>query len=109
MSCDKHDRFRFAALQSEPGIELQKKYGLDFNDIQSFILIDGNRFYRKTTAALKVGWYLGFPYNIFYPLILVPPFIRNIIYNIIAKYRYKWFGKKEACRIPTPDERAKFL
>ncbi len=109
MSRDKNDRFKFAALQSKPGIELQKKLNLDPDDIKSFILIDGRKFYRKTTAALKVGWHLGFPYNVFYPMILIPPFIRNITYNVIAKYRYKWFGKKDACRIPTAEEQAKFL
>lgn len=109
MSRDKRDKFRFAALQSEPGIELQKKFGLDPNDINSFILIKDNKFYRRTTAALIVSKNLGFPYLLFYPLILIPPFIRNIAYNVIAKYRYKWFGKKEACRIPSPEERSKFL
>ncbi len=109
MARDKRNVFKFAALQSEPGIELQKKFNLDPNDLQSFILIYGDKFYRKTTAALRVAKGLGFPYNLAYVFIIIPPFIRNIAYNIIAKYRYKWFGKKESCRIPTPEERAKFL
>ncbi len=109
MSRDKKDIFRFAALQSDAGIELQEKFKIDPDNIESFILIDGDKYYKKTTAALKVAGLIGFPYNLLYPFILVPPFIRNIVYNIIAKYRYKWFGKKEFCRIPTPEERAKFL
>lgn len=109
MERDKKDVFRFAALQSGAGIELQKKFNLDPNDLKSFILVDGDSYYQKTTAALRVAKDLGFPYSLSYVFILIPPLIRNIVYNIIAKYRYKWFGKKEACRIPTPEERAKFL
>ncbi|MEO8514092.1 MAG: DCC1-like thiol-disulfide oxidoreductase family protein [Ignavibacteria bacterium] len=109
MSHDKKDIFRFAALQSDAGIELQKKFNINPDNIESFILIDGSKYYKKTTAALKVAALIGFPYNLLYPFILVPQFIRNIVYDIIAKYRYKWFGRKESCRIPTPEERAKFL
>ncbi len=109
MKRDKHDLFRFTALQSDTGVELQRKFNIDPNDLSSFILIEGNRFYRKTTAALRVGKYLGFPWNLGYIFIIIPPFIRDIAYNIIARYRYKWFGKKETCRVPTPEEKAKFL
>lgn len=106
---DKKDIFRFAALQSDIGIELQKRLNIDHENIESFILIDGNKYYKKSTAALRVAGMLGFPYNLLYPFLFVPPIIRNIIYDIIAKYRYKWFGKKETCRVPTAEERAKFL
>ena len=109
MKRDKKDIFRFAALQSEPGTELQKKFRIDPNDLKSFILIDSGKVYKKTTAAIKVGGYLGFPWNLSYIFIIIPPFIRDIAYNIIARYRYKWFGKKETCRIPLPEERRKFL
>ncbi|NOS85852.1 MAG: thiol-disulfide oxidoreductase DCC family protein [Ignavibacteria bacterium] len=106
---DKKDIFRFAALQSDVGIELQKKLKIDHENIESFILIDGNNYYKKSTAALRVAVMLGFPYNLLYPFLLIPSFIRNSVYDIIARYRYKWFGKKEYCRIPTPEEKAKFL
>ncbi len=106
---DKKDIFRFAPLQSDIGIKLQKKLSIDHNNIESFILIDGSRYYKKSTAALKVAVLLGFPYYLLYPLLFIPPFIRNAVYDIIAKYRYKWFGKKETCRVPTPEERARFL
>jgi predicted DCC family thiol-disulfide oxidoreductase YuxK len=109
MDRDKNDRFRFAALQSDAGTELQKQYGLDPNELSSFILIEEGRYFTKTTAALRVGKLLGFPWNLFYSLIVIPPFLRNISYNIIARYRYKWFGKKDACRLPTAEERARFL
>ncbi|MCC6866749.1 MAG: DUF393 domain-containing protein [Ignavibacteria bacterium] len=106
---DKKDKFRFAALQSETGIELQKKFGIDYTNLESFILVDGEKYFKKSTAALKLAPYLGFPWNLLYPFIIVPPFIRNYVYDIISKYRYKWFGKKSTCRIPTPEEIAKFL
>jgi predicted DCC family thiol-disulfide oxidoreductase YuxK len=109
MARDKKDIFRFAALQSETGIELQKKFSLDPADLSSFILIVDDKYYKKTTAALITGKYLGFPYNLGYIFIIIPPFIRNISYNILAKYRYKWFGKKESCRVPTQEEQNKFL
>jgi predicted DCC family thiol-disulfide oxidoreductase YuxK len=109
MARDKHDRFRFAALQSDAGILLQKKFSIDPNDLSSFILIEGDKYYRKTTAALRVGRYLGFPWSLGYVFILIPPPVRNIAYNIIARYRYKWFGKREVCRVPEAEERGKFL
>jgi predicted DCC family thiol-disulfide oxidoreductase YuxK len=106
---DKKDIFRFAALQSDAGTELQKEFSLDPEDLSTFILIDGDRYFTKTTGALRVFRELGFPWSLLYAFIIVPPIIRNIVYNIIAKYRYKWFGKKEACRVPTAEERKKFL
>jgi len=106
---DKKDTFRYAALQSDIGIELQKKLNIDHKNIESFILIDGSKYYKKSTAALRVAAMLGFPYSLLFPLLVVPPFIRNFVYDVIAKYRYKWFGKKSTCRLPTPAEKAKFL
>ncbi len=106
---DKKDIFRFAALQSDIGIEIQKRLNIDHENIDSFILIEDNRYFKKSTAALRVASMLGFPYSLLYPLLLIPPFIRNIVYDTVAKYRYKWFGRKEYCRVPTAEEKAKFL
>jgi len=106
---DKKNIFKFAALQSRTGEELQRKFSLDPKDLSSFILIDGEKYYKKTTAALKTAKYFGFPWNLTYMLIIIPPIIRNISYNIIAKNRYKWFGKRNTCRVPSADEKEKFL
>ena len=106
---DKKNYFKFAAIQSEQGQALMNKFHLDPVNLTTFILVDGDKYYTKNTAALKVAKHLGFPWSLLYIFIIVPPFIRNIAYNIIAKYRYKWFGKKDACRIPSPEEREKFL
>lgn len=110
MDKDKDNVFRFASLQSDAGIKLQKKFGMDPGKIDSVVLIQGNKHYHKSTAALRIAKILGFPWSLMYYLFIwIPPFIRNIFYDIIAHYRYVWFGKRDACRIPTAEERAKFL
>jgi predicted DCC family thiol-disulfide oxidoreductase YuxK len=109
MAKDSKNKFKFAALQSDAGIEIQKKFGLNPKDLKTFILADAERYYTKTKAALRVAKELKFPWNMSYVFIIVPPFIRNISYSIIAKYRYKWFGKRQTCRTPTPEQRARFL
>ena len=86
-----------------------KKFNLDPVNLSTFVLVEEDKYYTKTTAALKVAKGLGFPWSLSYIPIIIPPFIRNIAYNIIAKYRYKWFGKRDSCRIPTPAEIEKFL
>src|SRR5262245_57716763 len=86
--------FKFASIQSESGKELLEWCGLsrDFN--QAIILIDGGRINLGSTAALKIGEYLKFPWSIFSSIgLIVPRFIRDWIYSKIALYRYQWFGK----------------
>jgi predicted DCC family thiol-disulfide oxidoreductase YuxK len=109
ISHDKNDIFRFASLQSDIGIELQKKFNLDPEELKTFFLIDGDKYYSRSTAALRAAKELGFPWNLAYIFILVPPFIRNGVYRLISRYRYKWFGKRSTCRLPSPEEKAKFL
>lgn len=106
---DNKDKFRFAALQSEAGQALLKQFGLSQEDFDSFILIKDNRVYKKTTASLNVVKEFPGLWKLLYIFIIVPPFIRNIFYNILAKNRYRWFGKRDICHIPTPEEKKKFL
>lgn len=106
---DKKNIFRFAALQSEKGQEILDYFQLDKNDFDSFILIENNKAYKKSSAALLVAKKLGGFCSLSYPLIIIPKFIRDFFYNLIAKNRYKLFGKKDACRIPTPEFKEKFL
>jgi predicted DCC family thiol-disulfide oxidoreductase YuxK len=106
---DKKKFFRFAALQSEAGIELSKKYQLPTDSMKTFVLIANNKCYTRSTAALNVGKMLGGILSLGYIFIVVPPFIRDGIYNWIAKNRYRWFGQKESCMIPTPELRDRFL
>jgi predicted DCC family thiol-disulfide oxidoreductase YuxK len=106
---DHDDRFRFAALQEEAGLELTKKYGIDTAKVDSIVLIDNDKSYVKSTAALHIALYLKGIWPVFHAALIVPRFIRDIVYDIIAKYRYKWFGRKESCMIPTAEIKGKFL
>ncbi len=106
---DNKDHFRFAALQSETGKELMKQFGQDSENLKTIILIENGRYYTKTTAALRIAKQLKGFWKIFYVFIMVPPFLRNITYDIIAKYRYTWFGKRDVCRIPATEDKDKFL
>jgi len=106
---DKNNRFKFAALQTEAGQELLKKFDLPTKNFDSFILVDGDKYYEKSSAALRVVKEFPGLWKMLYAFIIIPPFVRNIFYNIISKNRYKWFGKRDECRMPTPELREKFL
>jgi predicted DCC family thiol-disulfide oxidoreductase YuxK len=106
---DKQNLFKFAALQSEKGSELLEKFNLPKDDFDSFILISENKVYKKSSAAFAIAKDLsGWP-KIFTPLNFLPKALTDLIYDMIAKNRYKFFGKKEACRIPTKEEKSKFF
>ena len=107
---DKRNTFLFASLQSETGIFLIDKFKINTEKTDSIILhTPDSKLYFKSTAALKIAYLLGFPNNLFSIFLIVPTFIRNYVYDYIAKNRYKWYGKKESCIIPTPELRNKFL
>lgn len=106
---DKKDLFRFAAIQSDEGQELIKKHKIDTSKVDSILLIDGERYFSKSTAALKIARHLSGGYPLLYGFMILPRFFRNWVYDIIARNRYKWFGKKESCMIPTPELKSKFL
>ena len=108
----KHDLknlFRFAALQSAFGKLQLAKFQLSNSTLDTFVYIYDEQVYTKSTAALKIARLLKGGWKIFYVLIVIPPFIRNWFYDRVAKNRYKWFGKKETCMIPTPELKNKFL
>ena len=107
---DKNNVFLFTALQSEAGLELIKKYKINTKKIDSILLYTPEKgIASKSSAALKIAGSLGFPHNILSVFLIVPPFLRNWVYDYIAKNRYKWYGKKESCWIPTPELKSKFL
>lgn len=106
---DKKDLFRFTAIQSEPGQKLVRKHQIDTSKLDSILLIENDSFFSKSTAALKIARHLKGGYPLLYAFMILPGFFRNWIYDIIAKNRYKWFGKKESCMIPTPELKKKFL
>ena len=106
---DKDALFRFASLQSNSGQALLRQYGLPENTFNSFVLIDGGKTYTKSSAALRVAKKMRGGWRLLYGLMIVPKFIRDGIYNLIARNRYRWFGKKDACMIPTPALKSRFL
>jgi len=106
---DPKNLFKFAALQSEPGLKLIKKYNIDTSSTDSILLIEGNKCYVKSTAALRITRHLSGGWPLLYGLIIFPVFMRNWGYDFIARNRYKWYGKKDSCMIPTPELKEKFL
>ncbi|WP_219932552.1 thiol-disulfide oxidoreductase DCC family protein [Perlabentimonas gracilis] len=105
---DKGDYFRFAALQSETGKAIANKYDVSDN-ASSVILIENEKKYTESTAALKIAKKLSGLWPLLYLFIIIPPPIRNSIYRIIAKNRYRWFGKKDECMVPPPEQTHKFI
>ena len=107
---DKKNLFLFTALQSNVGQNIIAHYNIDTSKIDSIILYTPKKgIYYKSTAALKVATQMGFPTNLLAIFFIIPNFIRNWFYDFIAKNRYKWYGKKDACMIPTPELKSKFL
>lgn len=106
---DKDDLFRYAALQSKVGEELIGKNVIDTSNPESMVLIDDGRCYTKSSAALKIARHLSGGYPLLYGLMVLPAVIRDWMYDQIAQNRYRWFGKRESCMVPTPELKAKFL
>lgn len=105
---DQHAQFSFASLQSDIGQKLLAEYQLSDN-LDSMVLIEEGKAFIKSTAALRIAKHLDGLRKWSYILILIPSFIRDSFYQIIAKNRYKWFGRKATCQIPTPEVRKRFL
>lgn len=106
---DKKKEFRFASLQGKTGQELLKKFDLPVNNLNSFVLVVDGKAYTRSTAALTIARRLGGGWRLFYAFIIIPHFIRDAFYNIIAKNRYRWFGKRDECMLPSPDLQERFL
>lgn len=109
----KHDAknmYQFATLQSDAAIALLKERGIDSSKTDSIILIDPNTaYYTRSTAALEIGKSFGGGWRLLGIFKWVPGPIRDWVYDVVAKNRYKWFGKQNECMIPTPELRSKFL
>ncbi|MBG6111985.1 putative DCC family thiol-disulfide oxidoreductase YuxK [Flavobacterium sp. CG_23.5] len=107
---DKKDVFRFVALQSDLGQEIVKHIGIDTKKVDSIILYQpGIAYYYKSEAAVEIAKSLGGVFNLATLFTILPTSFNNRVYNYIAKNRYKWFGKKENCLIPTKELKSKFL
>lgn len=99
----------FAALQSEAGHKLLEKYKLPVTEMETIVFIENDKAYTRSAAALRVCRHLHGLWPLCYAFIIIPRFIRDGIYNWIAKNRYKWFGVRQECMIPTPEMKTRFL
>jgi predicted DCC family thiol-disulfide oxidoreductase YuxK len=106
---DPDAKFHFASLQSPIGQSLLKENNLPTDNLYSFIYIKENNCFIKSTAAFNVLKDLGGLWKLLYVFIIIPKFIRDFVYNFIAKRRYRWFGKRDVCMIPTPEMKKRFL
>jgi predicted DCC family thiol-disulfide oxidoreductase YuxK len=109
IDCDKSNRLHFASLQSEVGQEILQYYGLNTTDFDTFVFLNKGKLFTRSTAALEIVKTIGGFWSFLYIFRFIPAFIRDGIYNLVAKNRYKLFGKRNACRMPTPELKAKFL
>jgi predicted DCC family thiol-disulfide oxidoreductase YuxK len=99
----------YAALQGEKGQEILKHFGLNTNDFDSFVMVIGDKYYTKSSAALQAMKIMGGLWSLLYVFIIIPKPIRDFFYNLIAKNRYKMFGKQESCLLPRPEWKERFL
>ena len=107
---DKKNIFLFSPLQGHTAKDIISKYNIDTSKVDSILLyIPEKGLFIKSTAALKIAYRLGFAWNLLSLFIIIPVFIRNWVYDLIAKNRYRWFGKKETCMVPTKELKSKFL
>lgn len=114
-----HDRrgvLMLTANQSEPGQRLlagrgsaATPIGEDASADDTIVLVEGGRLYERSAAALRIARHMGLPWSLLYAFIVVPRPIRDAVYKFIARNRYRWFGKRESCRLPRPGELERFL
>ncbi len=105
---DKTGSLRFASLQSEIGQQLLTAYGIS-HELQSVVFVESGKAYTKSAAAFRIARYFGGWWKLLLVFSILPAFITDFGYDIIAKNRYRWFGKKDACMIPSADIRSRFL
>ena len=105
---DKEKQLRFASLQSDTGVRLKEKYSIR-PGTDSVIVIDNEKVYTYSDAALRIAKYFRWPAKALYAFKIFPAFLRQPVYKWIARNRYKWFGKKDSCMIPSAELRNRFL
>ena len=106
---DKAGVIRFASTQSAAGSQLMRSHGLDPSDAKSFLFVSEGRAFTRSDAALEVAGHLPFPWNVLPVLRLLPRVLRDGGYGVLARNRYRWFGKRDICFVPNSEERARFL
>ena len=106
---DKKKKLKFTTLQGATAKQLLPRYNINPTSLNSVIFIDKGKAYTQSSASLRICKYMDGGWKLFYGFMIIPKFIRDFFYNIIARKRYKWFGKKEECMVPTPELRNRFL
>jgi predicted DCC family thiol-disulfide oxidoreductase YuxK len=106
---DPGGRLRFAPLQSAAGQRLLARHGLPTEEFDSFVLVEGDRAYTKSAAAIRVGELLGWPYRVAAAGRLLPRRVRDWLYDVVAARRYDWFGRRDRCMVPDEDVGDRFL
>lgn len=106
---DPTGHFRFAALQSETGREVQQRFGLDPDDLDTVVLVEGDRFHAKSGALLRVARHLSGAWPLLAAFLVIPRPLRDWAYDRFAERRYRWFGRSDECPVPTPELRERFL
>jgi predicted DCC family thiol-disulfide oxidoreductase YuxK len=106
---DKKNIFRFSSLQSETGQKCLSEYNFSHTEFDTIILIEKGELYNRSAAALRIAKSISGIWKLFYIFIIIPRPIRNYFYDLLSRNRYKWFGKRDACRIPSESEKEKFL
>ena len=107
---DRANIFMFAPFQSSVAQQIIEIYNIDSHQTDSILLYEHEKgISYKSTAVIRIASKLGFPSNLLVIFYIIPAFIRHWVYDYIAKNRYKWYGKREQCMVPTPELKAKFL
>jgi len=106
---DRKGIFRFAALQSEAGRALLRQSGLSSENFDTVVLVDGDRVFTRSDAALEIVRRIGGPWSLLGIFRIVPRPLRNAVYDWVARYRYRWFGKTQSCMIPQPEWANRFI
>ncbi len=106
---DPAGRFSFASLQSAAGQAQLRQFGLSTDAFETFVLVEGGKAYTRSTAALRIARQLPGAWRFLYGLIIVPRPVRDWAYGLVARNRYRLFGRRDSCMIPTPELKAKFL
>lgn len=106
---DRRGRIRFAPLQSPTGQALLRRFGMDTRTFNSLVLVEGHRISTRSTGALRIATYLDGLWPLLGLFLCVPPAIRDLVYDWVARNRYRWFGQLDACRMPTPQMQSRFL